>query len=192
MKKQDNNQELYVTETTIPGVLKIERPVFNDERGYFHEIARLDAIKSITGIEFDFVQLSHSFSKPGVIRAIHTEKLNKVVYPVTGKVFAALVDVRPESPTFGKYETFIFDNEVDGGSHTALFLPAGVGNSICAFGNEGVHYIYAVSEYYQKGSEQGIAWDDPDLNIPWPVKNPIISERDRNNPTLRDLFPDKF
>jgi dTDP-4-dehydrorhamnose 3,5-epimerase len=107
-------------------------------------------------------------------------------------MFAAYVDVRPDSPTFGKYETFNFDNDDLKSTHKAIFIPAGIGNSVCVTGETPVNYFYALDRYWEKGNEQGIAWDDPDLNIPWPVKNPIISERDRNNPNLCDLFPEKF
>lgn len=190
MNKDDSK---YIKQTTIPGVLMIERPVFPDERGFFHEIVRLNDLIEVSGVDFKPVQMSHSVSLPGVIRAIHTEKLNKLIYPVTGKLFVVIVDVRPASQMFGKYETFIFDNDDPNSTHKALFLPAGgIGNSICVIGDSPVNYIYAVDKYWEKGNEQGIAWDDPDLNIPWPVKNPIISERDRGSPTLRDLFPDKF
>ena len=180
-----------IKKTKIAGLLVIERPTFADERGFFHEVFRLNELKEL-GIDFHPVQLSHALSKPGVIRAIHTEGWNKIVYPVSGKLFVAIVDVRPDSPTFAKYEEFVFDNTQKDSPHKALFLPKGMGNSICVMGDEPVHYIYAVDEYWDNSKAQGIAWDDPDINIKWPIKNPIISERDRNNPKLRELFPEKF
>lgn len=181
-----------IVKTSIPGLLVIKRPTFVDERGFFHEVARLNEFFEASGVDFKPVQISHSMNKPRVIRAIHTEGWNKLVYPVTGKMFAAIVDVRLDSPTFGKYETFTFDNTKEDSPHHALFLPAGMGNSICVMSKDPVHYIYAVDEYWDNSKAQGIAWDDPDLAIKWPVKNPIISERDRRNPTLRELFPEKF
>src|SRR3990167_1233999 len=180
-----------IKKTKIAGLLVIERPTFTDERGFFHEVFRLNELKEL-GVDFHPVQVSHALSKPGVIRAIHTEGWNKIVYPVTGKMFAAIVDVRPDSPTFAKYEEFVFDNTQKDSPHKALFLPKGMGNSICVMGDEPVHYIYAVDEYWDNSKAQGIAWDDPDINIKWPIKDPIISERDRNNPKLRELFPEKF
>jgi dTDP-4-dehydrorhamnose 3,5-epimerase len=181
----------YISETSIPGLLIIERPTFKDERGFFHEIFRLSELKSL-GINFHPVQISHSFSKPRVVRAIHTETWQKLVYPVTGKMFAAFVDARTDSPDFGQVYTIGFDNSKTDSPHTAVFIPSGVGNSICVIGNEPVHYVYAVDEYWDNSKAKGIAWDDPDLNITWPVKNPIISERDRNNSRLCDLYPEKF
>lgn len=192
METQDKNKEVTISETSLPGVFKIERPVFPDNRGFLHEIVRMNELERMSGVDFRAVQISHLRSQPRVIRAIHTEDWNKVVYPVTGKLFVALVDVRPESASFGKYETFTFDSEADGSKHTALFVPAGIGNSLCAIGDKPVDYIYAVDEYWDNSKAQGIAWDDPDLNIPWPVKDPIISERDRQNPKIRELFPEKF
>ena len=180
-----------IKKTKIAGLLVIERPTFADERGFFHEVFRLNELKEL-GVDFHPVQLSHALSKPGVIRAIHTEGWNKIVYPVSGKLFVAIVDVRPDSPTFAKYEEFVFDNTQKDSPHKALFLPKGMGNSICVMGDEPVHYIYAVDEYWDNAKAQGIAWDDPDINIKWPIKDPIISERDRNNPKLRELFPEKF
>jgi dTDP-4-dehydrorhamnose 3,5-epimerase len=181
----------FIQKTKIPGLLVIKRPVFQDNRGFFHEIGRLSDLEAM-GVDFQPVQISHSQSLPRVIRAIHTENWQKLIYPVTGKMFAAIVDVRPESPTFGQHETFIFDNMQADSPHMALFLPAGLGNSTCVVGDTPVDYIYAVDEYWDNAKAQGIAWDDPDLGIDWPIKDPIISDRDRQNSSLRQLFPEKF
>ncbi len=186
MQKQVN-----IKKTSISGLLVIEMPTFVDERGFFHEIFRVNELGEL-GIDFHPIQVNHAMSVPKVIRAIHTEGWNKLVYPITGKIFSAIVDVRPESKTFGKYEEFVFDNTKKDSPHNALFLSKGMGNSICVMGDEPAHYMYAVDEYWDNSKARGIAWDDPDLNIKWPVKNPIISERDRDNPTLRELYPDKF
>ncbi|BCX14695.1 MAG: dTDP-4-dehydrorhamnose 3,5-epimerase [Patescibacteria group bacterium] len=182
----------HIYETSLNGLYKIEMPTFKDERGFFHEVFRLDELKKATGVDFKPVQWNHSLSKPKVIRAIHTEGWNKLVYPVTGKMFAVIVDVREESPTFGKYEEFVFDNTSYDSSHFALFISKGLGNSICAFGSQPVNYMYLVDEYWDNSKAQGIAWDDPDIGIKWPVEDPIISERDKNNPRLSDLFPHKY
>lgn len=193
MKKQgkDNTDSEVIKTTDIADLLVIERPTFQDERGFFHEPLRISDLKNY-GISFLPVQMSHSYSKPRVIRAIHTEKWQKVIYPVTGQMFAAFVDVRIDSKTFGKVVTHIWDNTDLNSSHEAIYIPPGVGNSICVMGNTPLHYIYLVDEYWDNAKAQGIIWNDPDLAIAWPIKNPIISERDKNNPTLRDLFPDKF
>lgn len=192
MKKLDKNKPDFslqeVKKTSIQGLFVIKRPVFADERGFFKEIFRQDEFEKTTGIRFAPKQWSHAYSKPGVIRALHAEGWNKIVYPITGEMFAAIVDIRPDSKTFGKYETFIFD----GKDLRALFISKGLANSICVTGSIPVHYLYLVDAYYSGEDKRAIAWDDPDLNIKWPVKDPIISERDRQNPRLRDLFPEKF
>jgi len=181
-----------ISKTSIPGLLVIQRPVYSDNRGFFHEIFRLNELEGALGVAFRPVQASHSLSLPRVIRAIHTEGWNKLIYPVTGKMFTAIVDVRPKSKTFGRVETFTFDNTKKDSPHSAVFIAKGLGNSLCVAGEEPVDYVYLVDEYWDDKKAQGIAWDDPDLNIKWPVKNPIISDRDRNNSTLREIYPEKF
>ena len=182
-----------IKKTSIPGVIVIEMPTHKDPRGFFHEVYRKNDLEEATGIKFEPVQWSHSMCKPGVIKAIHTENWNKLVYPVTGILYAPIVDLRPESPTFKKIEYITIDNTKEGSPHHALFLPGGgIGNSVCALGTEDLHYMYLVNEYWDNSKAKGVAWDDPDLNIKWPVKNPILSERDKHNPSLRELFPEKF
>lgn len=178
----------FIKETLIPGLFVLERPTFPDDRGFFREVFHLNELESKLGHEFRPVQLNHSLSKANVIRALHAEGWNKLVYPVTGRMFAAIVDIRPELPTFGKVETFEFDDS----GRKALFISKGLANSICVVGEEAVNYLYLVDAYYTGSDTRAIAWDDPDLAIKWPVENPIISERDRYNPTLRGMFPGKF
>lgn len=184
MQKQDKSN---IHKTKIPGLFVIERPTFDDERGFFREVTRWTDLESV-GIKFSPVQMNHSLSKKRVIRALHAEKWNKLIYPVTGEMFAAIVDIRSDSKTFGKVEKFRFTAT----SKKALFISNGLANSICVTGKEDVNYIYLVDAYYDGKDTRAIAWDDPDLKIDWPVKSPIVSERDKNNPTLRELFPEKF
>jgi len=186
------NKTSFIKKTKIKGLLIIERPKYLDNRGFFHEIFRLDELQKITGHKFNVVQWSHSLSKPGVIRAIHTEQWNKLVYPIKGFLYAPIVDLRPDSSTFGKVEVIEIDNTRKNSSHAAIFISKGLGNSICVLGKEDLHYLYLVDEYWDNSKAQGLAWDDKDLQIKWPLKNPIVSERDKKNPTLRELFPDKF
>lgn len=178
----------FIKQTSIKGLLILERPVLPDERGFFREIFHLDELEEATGIKFEPVQMNHSHSKTRVIRGVHAERWNKVVYPVSGEAFIAIVDIRPESPTFAKVETF----NVGDGNRIGLFIPNGLANSFCVTGDKDLDYIYLVDAYYDGSDTKAITWDDPDININWPVKNPIISDRDKNNPRLRDLFPEKF
>ncbi len=193
MQKPDSNKETYIKKTSIDGVLIIKRPVFSDERGFFHEVFRREELKEASGVDFNPVQWSHSLSRPGVIRAIHTENWNKLIYPVTGILYAPIVDLRPDSATFGRVEYIVIDNSKDDSAKEALFLPkGGIGNSVCAEGKEPLHYMYLVDEYWDDSKARGVRWNDPDLQIKWPSENPIISERDKKNPTLKELFPNKF
>ena len=182
----DNKQNIKTT--SIPGLLILERPIFSDERGFFRELFHKDELEEAAGIKFDGVQMNHSHSLPKVIRGIHAENWNKIIYPICGAVFIAIVDIRPDSPTFGKVETLT----VDDSHRVGLFIPQGLANSFCVISEVPVDYIYLVDAYYDGSDTRAIALDDPDLNINWPVKDPIISERDKNNPRLRDLFPEKF
>ncbi len=182
-----------IIKTSIEGVILIQMPLKNDNRGFFHEIFRSNELQEITGANFNPIQWNHSMSHPNVIRAIHTENWNKLVYPVTGKLFSAIVDLRPESLTFGKVEYITIDNTKEDSPRQAIFIPkGGIGNSICALGDTDLHYMYLVDEYWDDSKAKGVAWDDPDLNIKWPTSNPILSERDKSNPKLREVFPDKF
>lgn len=178
----------YIQTTSIPGLLIIQRPTFEDERGFFREVFHLDELEEALGENFTPVQWNHSRSHPKVLRGLHAENWNKLIYPVTGEVFVAIVDIRPDSEAFGKIETFHFE----GDNRAALFIPQGLANSFCVLGSEDANYLYLVDEYYDGLDTRAIAYNDPDLNINWPIKDPIISERDRNNPRIRDLFPDKF
>ncbi len=178
----------YVKKTSIEGLLVIERPTFADNRGFFREVFHLDELTEVLGNEFHPVQWNHSKSDPSVIRALHAENWNKLVYPVTGQMFAAIVDIRPDSPTFMKVETFNFDDQ----NRFALYVSKGLANSICANGTEPVNYLYLVDAYYTGGDTRAIAYDDPDIAVDWPIKNPLVSERDKNNPRLRELYPNKF
>ena len=123
--------------TSIPGLLILERPILSDERGFFRELFHKDELEKVSGIKFEGVQMNHSHSKPGVIRGIHAEKWNKIVYLVSGEVFIAIADIRPDSLTFGKVETF----SVHGENRIGFFIPKGLANSLCVIGEKAVDYI---------------------------------------------------
>lgn len=178
----------FIKTTAIEGLLVLKRPVFADERGFYREIFHIDGIEETLNIEFKGLQMNHAYSKPSVIRGIHAENWNKIIYPVNGQVFVAIVDIRVDSSTFGKVETFTINDQ----NRIALFVSKGLANSYCITGSTPVDYIYLVDVYWDGLDTRAIAWNDPDLNINWPVKNPIISWRDQNNPKLRELFPEKF
>lgn len=178
----------FVQKTSIDGLLVLKRSKHEDDRGFFKEIFHLNEVEEALNIEFKIVQVNHTFSKKGVLRGIHAENWNKLIYPINGEVFVAIVDMRPDSPTFKKVETFTINDE----NRFALFVSKGLGNSYVVFSDQSVDYMYLVDAYYDGFDQRAIAWDDPDLNIDWPIKDPIISQRDKDNPKLRDLFPEKF
>ena len=175
-------------ELSIPGLFLVERPTHRDERGFFREVVRWDELEAAIGRAFRPVQWNHSLSEPRVLRALHAEAWNKLIYPVTGTMFAAVVDIRPEEPTFGRTAQVT----LDAADPDVLFIPSGLANSICVVGDEPVHYLYLVDAYYDGSDTRAVAWDDADLGIDWPVAAPVLSARDRANPTMRELFPDRY
>lgn len=178
----------FVQKTSIAGLLILKRPIHKDERGFFREIFHKDELEQASGISFDGVQMNHSHSDPKVLRGIHAERWNKIVYPLNGAVFVVIADIRPDFETFGRVETFMINDQ----NRFGLFIPEGLANSLCVTSRIAVDYIYLVDKYYDGSDTRAVAWDDPDLKIDWPIKDPIISQRDKNNPKLRELFPEKF
>ena len=177
-----------VKKTSIEGLLILDRPIHGDERGFFREIFQKGELDKASGINFNGMQMNHSHSKSKVLRGIHAERWNKIVYPLNGEVFVAIVDIREDSETFSRVETFVINDQ----NRCGLFIKEGLANSLCVTSVVAVDYIYLVDKYYDGSDTRAIAWDDPDLNINWPIKDPIISQRDKNNPTLKQLFPAKF
>ena len=169
----------------IDGLYIIERPTFGDDRGFFRESFRLNELEEVLGTAPVFVQENHSRSRRGTLRGLHAENWEKLVYAPHGEVFTAIADVRPSSPTFTKTATFFLGAE----NRLKLYLPRGVAHGFCVISDE-ADYLYQVTEYYQGADTPSVAWNDPDLAIPWPVSDPILSARDQIAPTLRSLFPD--
>ncbi len=170
-----------VRPTPLPGVLVIEPRVFRDERGFFLETFRAEAFAA-AGVDVDLVQDNHSRSTKGTIRALHFQTSPgqaKLVRCARGSVFDAVVDLRRSSPTFRKSFTI----ELSDVNHLQLFIPVGFAHGFCVT-SEVADFVYRCGSYYDPASERGIAWDDPELAIPWPASNPILSARDRANPTL--------
>jgi dTDP-4-dehydrorhamnose 3,5-epimerase len=172
---------------TLAGVVIFDRPTYQDERGYFCELFRMSELEEALGEKVAFLQINHSRSHRGVLRGLHAENWEKLVFVPRGEVFTAIADIRPSSPTFGKVETFRFSE----GNRPTLFLPRGLAHGYCVLSEE-ADYLYQVTAYYDGSDTRAVAWDDPDLAVPWPIRDPILSDRDQNNPTMRELFPDEF
>lgn len=170
-------------ETSLQGVLVIEPEIFSDERGFFLECSREDVFRE-AGITGNFVQVNHSRSGRGTLRGLHYQlvqpqgKLGRVA---RGAVFDVAVDIRKGSPTFGNW----FGTTLDDESMHMMYTPPGYAHGFVVLSDK-ADFIYQCTDYYHPQSEQGIAWDDPDIAIEWPISEITLSERDRRNPNLAD------
>ncbi len=177
-----------IHKTGIEGVVVVEPRVLGDERGYFFESFSERDFAAATGIEVKFVQDNESMSKKGVLRGLHFQNepyaQAKMVRVVRGKVLDVAVDIRPESPTFGKYVA----TELSGENHRQMFIPKGFAHGYLVLEDNTV-FQYKCDEYYHPESEGGIAWDDPQIGIEWGVETDdvILSDKDKNRPMLSSL-----
>ena len=171
-------------ETRIAGLVLIEPTVHRDERGFFVETFRAEDFPEL-GVDVPFVQENQSRSGRGTVRALHFQLQPgqaKLVRAARGSVFDVAVDLRRDSPTFGRHEAFELSDE----NCRQLFVPVGFAHGFCVT-SEVADVTYKVSSYYDAQQERGIAWDDPEIGVPWPAAEPIVSERDRSNPALAEI-----
>jgi dTDP-4-dehydrorhamnose 3,5-epimerase len=168
-------------ETRIRDLVLIEPDVHGDERGFFVETFRENELPTL-GIDVHFVQDNHSRSAARVLRGLHLQAGQaKLVRCPIGRIWDVAVDLRPDSPTYRQWEGY----ELDGVSHRQLFIPDGFGHGFCVL-SDSADVLYRVSSYYDPELETGIAWDDPEIGIEWPIEEPVLSERDRGSPRLAD------
>ena len=167
----------------IPEVVLIEASVFPDERGFFMETYKYSDYAAF-GIKDTFVQENHSCSTRGSLRGLHYQKppkaQGKLVRVVVGEVFDVAVDIRKDSPTYGKWVGVTLSAE----EKRILFIPPWCAHGFCVL-SERAEMLYKVTEEYAPQYEAGIIWNDPDLAIQWPINNPILSPRDRAWPPFR-------
>lgn len=182
-----SEHESTILKTSLEGVYKVMRPTFEDERGFFHEIFRLNDLEKELGHEFKVVQANHSRSTKGVLRGIHRASWNKLVTAVSGKVQQVVVDLREDSQTFGKYESFVLGEE---GPQFSIFVPAFCGNAFMAL-SDIADYAYLVDDYWAPGKEIGIRANDPDLKVQWFFDKVNLSEKDQQNQSVKEAFPNK-
>ena len=171
----------------IPGVIFIEPQIFGDSRGWFVELWNKEKYEQ-AGIKENFVQDNISYSKYGVLRGLHYQKPHtqgKLVFVLQGEVWDVVVDLRKGSPTFKKWEAF----KLTGESKEQLYIPEGLAHGFCVLSDE-VVFQYKCTDKYSPADEHGIRWDDPDINIPWPVFAPLVSDKDKNLPLFRDIEND--
>src|SRR4051794_21407811 len=163
-------------------VVLLEPTVHGDERGFLVETFRASAMPEL-GIDVQFVQDNHSRSSAQVLRGLHMQRGQaKLVRCARGRIFDVAVDLRPDSPTYRRWEGY----ELDDVEHRQLFIPDGFGHGFCVLSDE-ADVIYRVSSYYDPDLESGVAWDDPEIAVHWPISDPVLSDRDRSAPRLGDL-----
>ncbi|WP_160105031.1 dTDP-4-dehydrorhamnose 3,5-epimerase [Pseudomonas izuensis] len=174
-----------VIQTQLPGVLIIEPKVFGDERGFFVECYQEPRYRD-AGIELPFVQDNHSRSQFGVLRGLHFQRnrpQGKLVRVTRGAVYDVAVDIDPESPTCGEFVGV----ELTADNHLQLWIPPGYAHGFCVL-SDIADFQYKCTDLYYPEEEGGLIWNDPDVNIPWPVDTPKLSEKDLRNPSLRALL----
>ena len=171
-------------DTELADVALIEPEVHGDERGFMVETFRADAWRDL-GADADFVQENHSRSGAAILRGIHFQTSPgqaKLVRCARGRIWDVVVDLRRDSPTYRRWE----GHELDDESHRQLFVPVGFGHGFCVL-SDSADVTYKLSSYYDPATEAGIAWDDPDVGIEWPVSEPVLSERDQGAPRLAEV-----
>ncbi len=181
--------ELKVVETRLHGLFTVDLVVHEDTRGSFREAYQAEKLEALGLPKLGPVQMNISENiRPGIIRGIHAEPWDKYIHVMSGRAFAAIVDMRPASSTFGQHLTFELD------STKALFVSKGFGNAYQVLESDTI-YGYLVNAHWSSGQPyQSIRFNDPDIAIAWPLTPGIddVSEKDRKNPLLREVFPEKF
>ena len=175
-----------VTSTIIPDVLVIEPKVFGDARGFFFESFNQRAFNEATGLDVHFVQDNHSRSAKGVLRGLHyqlQQPQGKLVRVARGAVFDVAVDIRKNSPTFGRWAGI----ELTEGNHKQFWVPAGFAHGFLVL-SDSADFLYKTTDYYAPEYERCIAWNDPEIGIDWPQLDtaPLLSSKDQAGEWLRD------
>lgn len=178
-----------VHDTALPGVRLIEPDVFGDERGFFLETwnARRYAEQ---GLDVDFVQSNASRSRRGVLRGLHFQwprPQGKLVYCLHGRVFDVAVDIRPDSPTYRRWEAF----ELDDRSLRQLYIPEGFAHGFQVL-SETALFAYQCTAFYEPEADAAVRWDDPAIGIEWPLAQPDLSRKDAAAPLLAELARERL
>lgn len=172
--------------TDIEGVMSIQPRLFPDERGEFAEMYKYSDFAAV-GITDRFVQTNYSKSVKGVLRGIHYQlppaAQAKLVRVTAGSVFDVAVDIRTDSPTYGKWVGVTLTSELK----NMLYIPEGFAHGFCAL-EDGTQVVYNCSKEYSPEHERGIIWNDPVINIAWPITKPILANRDASYPRLENVI----
>ena len=176
---------MIITKTSFPDLFIIQPKVFQDERGYFFESYNKDAFSKV-GLSVEFVQDNQSKSQKNTLRGLHFQnppyEQGKLVYVIKGKVWDVAVDIRKSSPTFGQHYSIELTEE----NKTMLWIPSGFAHGFLTLENDTI-FCYKCTNLYNKSSEGGILWNDPQLNINWNTPHPILSDKDNNLPLWKDF-----
>jgi dTDP-4-dehydrorhamnose 3,5-epimerase len=178
-----------VTVGNIPGLLIIDPDVHGDARGFFVETYSRDRYAQ-AGVCGDFVQDNLSSSRRGILRGLHLQHprgQGKLCSVIEGEVFDVAVDVRIGSPTFGQWEGVALSSE----NKRQLYIPPGFAHGFCVV-SERALFAYKCTGFYSAEDELGVAWNDEDIGIEWPIDAPLLSDKDRANPKLRDISSDRL
>ncbi len=169
---------------SIPNVILVEPKAFPDDRGFFMESFKESEFVN-NGIDTKFVQDNYSHSSKGTLRGLHYQKdpkaQAKLVMAIKGEIFDVAVDIRKNSPTFGKWVGEILSEK----NHRLLYVPEGFAHGFCVLSDE-ADVTYKVNNEYSPENDRGIIWSDPEVGIDWPIDNPIISEKDGKQPLLKN------
>ncbi len=173
------------TETKLPGVYLLEPKVFGDNRGFFMETYNEQVFEKM-GLRFDFIQDNHSLSVPtGTLRGLHYQLApkaqTKLVRCLRGAIYDVAVDIRKGSPTYGQWVGYILSEQ----NKRQLLVPKGFAHGFCTLVDH-TEVAYKVDEYYSPENDRGILWKDRDLGIEWSTTEPILSEKDKHHPTLKE------
>jgi dTDP-4-dehydrorhamnose 3,5-epimerase len=168
----------------IPGLILIKPDRFRDDRGAFFETYQAERYRRL-GIAEEFVQDNHSRSVAGVLRGLHFQvkrPQSQIVTVSRGAIFDVTVDLRPNSPHFGRW----FGVNLSEDGPPQLYMAPGFAHGFCVL-SDVADILYKVSQRYEPGDEGGLRWNDPDIGIPWPIEKPLLSHRDAAYPCLRDI-----
>lgn len=177
-----------ITEAALSGLLIIEPRILSDERGYFYEAFQQERYMN-AGIP-PFVQDNFSHSKQNVIRGLHYQlphAQGKLIWVTRGEVWDVAVDIRKNSPTFGQW----FGITLSALHNTQIYIPPGFAHGFCVL-SESADVYYKCTDFYTPNMEHGIAWNDKDLDITWPVTHPILSNKDEMYPFLAEITEEKL
>ena len=167
-----------VKKTKINGVFLLKPQIFEDNRGYFFESFNANKFNEATDLNVQFVQDNQSLSSKNVLRGLHFQHppfaQSKLVSVIKGKVLDVVVDIRKDSVTYGEYIAEYLSEE----NHHQLYIPEGMAHGFLTLKNHTI-FSYKCSNYYHKDSEDGIIWNDSNLNINWGIKNPLVSKKDQ-------------